>query len=194
MKFVFNPPYASHFGGVFESIIKSGKRAIRAILKNRSVTDLELVTIFCEAENILNSRPLALQNDDQNDFRPLTPAMFLTGRLSGMIFPPNIDLNDFDHRKRWRYVQQASADIWKRWQKEILPTLGPRSKWFKDNPREYQVGDEVLIMEKDLPRYKWRTARISHVYPGRDGRIRVVDCSTAEGSMQTPVHRLIPLT
>ena len=193
VKFYFNPPYASHFGGVFESIIKSGKRAIRAILKDADMTDLELVTVFSLAEDILNSRPLALQNDDQNDFSPLTPAMFLTGRMSGMIFPPNIDSNEFDTRKRWLYVQRAAANIWKRWQKEILPTLGPRGKWFRDN-RDYQQGDQVLVVEKDLPRYKWRTARVTEVHPGRDGRVRVVDLNTADGPMQAPVHRLIPLT
>ena len=59
---------------------------------------------------------------------------------------------------------------------------------------KYKVNDEVLVMEKDVPRYKWKTARVSQVYPGRDGRIRVVDLNSADGSFQAPVHRLIPLS
>ena len=77
--------------------------------------------------------------------------------------------------------------------KEILPTLGQRSKWIKDG-REYQVDDEVLIIDQHAPRYKWQPGRITEVFPGRDGRIRVVKISTENGEIESNVHRLIPLT
>ena len=48
---MFNPPYAPHFEGVFEIMIKSAKRAI---IDNGDVNDEELVTAFCGAE----TRPL----------------------------------------------------------------------------------------------------------------------------------------
>ena len=38
----WNPPSAPHFGGVFEAMIKSSKRAIYAILKDADITDEEL--------------------------------------------------------------------------------------------------------------------------------------------------------
>ena len=113
--------------------------------------------------------------------------------MSRMVFPPTIDTNDFDLRRRWLHVQRISSQIWKRWMKEILPTLGPRSKWIRDG-RDYVVGDEVLIIEKDTPRYKWRTGRVRLVHPGRDDRVRVVELDTEDGPLQTSVHRLIPLT
>ena len=77
--------------------------------------------------------------------------------------------------------------------KEILPTLGPRSKWIRDG-RDYIIGDEVLIIDKDLPRYKWRTGRVTQVHPGRDNRVRVVELDTGDGPMQSSVHRLVPLS
>ena len=56
----FNPPSAPHFGGVFESMIKSAKRALRANLRDASVTDEELQRAICGAESLLNSRPIML--------------------------------------------------------------------------------------------------------------------------------------
>jgi hypothetical protein len=41
----WNPPLAPHFGVVFERMIKSAKRAIKAILGN-AVKDEELLTVF----------------------------------------------------------------------------------------------------------------------------------------------------
>jgi hypothetical protein len=57
----FNPPSAPHFGGVFEAMIKSAKRAIYAILSKADVTDEELQTAFTGAEALINSRPLTYQ-------------------------------------------------------------------------------------------------------------------------------------
>ena len=54
----FNPPSAPHFGGLFEVMIKSAKRALRAILKDADVTDDELQTAMCGAESLLNCRPI----------------------------------------------------------------------------------------------------------------------------------------
>ena len=51
----FNPPCAPHFGGVFEVLIKSAKKAIKAILGDTDVTDKELHTAICGAERLLNS-------------------------------------------------------------------------------------------------------------------------------------------
>ena len=62
IKWTFNPPYAPHFGGVFEIMIKSAKRAITAILKNADVKDEELMTAFCGVEALINSRPLTYQS------------------------------------------------------------------------------------------------------------------------------------
>ena len=39
IKWTFSPPYAPHFGGVFETMIKAAKRAGKAILGNADVTD-----------------------------------------------------------------------------------------------------------------------------------------------------------
>ena len=47
MEWKFNPPSAPHFDGVFEAMIKSAKKAIKAILGNADITDEELHTAIC---------------------------------------------------------------------------------------------------------------------------------------------------
>ena len=86
IKWTFNPPYAPHFGGVFEIMIKSAKRAITAILKNAEVNDEELMKAFCGAEALINSRPLIYQSASVKDNIPLTPNHILHGQLEGHLF------------------------------------------------------------------------------------------------------------
>lgn len=71
IKWKFNPPSAPHFGGVFESMIKSSKKAMRAIFGDASVTDEELQTAIIGAEGQLNSRPITYVSSDVNDLTPL---------------------------------------------------------------------------------------------------------------------------
>ena len=73
----WNPPAAPHFGRVFESMIKSAKRAIAAVLGDAEVNDEELETISVGVESLLNSRPLTTVSDDSNDEPVLTPNHFL---------------------------------------------------------------------------------------------------------------------
>jgi hypothetical protein len=63
----WNPPSALYIGGVFETMIKSAKRAIAAVFPNADVNDEELQTVFTGVESPLNSRPLTTISDDPND-------------------------------------------------------------------------------------------------------------------------------
>jgi len=47
----WNPPLAPHFGGVFESMIKSAKRVISAILRDAEINNEELQTTFVGVES-----------------------------------------------------------------------------------------------------------------------------------------------
>ncbi|XP_046544644.1 uncharacterized protein LOC124254839 [Haliotis rubra] len=106
IKWHFNPPYVPHFGGVFETMIKSAKRAIFAILSTSDVTDEELGTVFTGAEALINSRPLTYQSAHPLDVNPLTPNHFLHGQIGGMFAPESTDETDYHPRKRWRRLQE----------------------------------------------------------------------------------------
>ena len=85
IKWTFNPPYAPHFGGIFETMIKTAKKAIVAILGNSDVTDEELMTAFTGAEALVNSRPLTYQSANPQDDVPLTPNHLLHRQMEGCL-------------------------------------------------------------------------------------------------------------
>lgn len=51
----WNPPLESHFGGVFESLVKVAKKTLKAIVGNAGLTDDELQTVIKEVEALMNS-------------------------------------------------------------------------------------------------------------------------------------------
>ena len=189
----FNPPCAPHFGGVFEALIKSAKKAIKAILGDADVTDEELHTAICGAERLLNSRPITYVSSDPNDLSPLTPSHFLVGEIGGPFAPEALDHEQtYNPRKRWHRVQQLLGQFWKRWRKEFLPSLNVRKKWF--HPRHnLKEGDVVLIVEPNASRREWPLGRVIEAYPGDDGLVRVVKVKVKNKEYLRPVHRLCPL-
>ena len=81
-----NPPLAPHFGGVFQSMIKSAEPAIAAVLPNADVDDEVLQTIFTGVKSLLNSRPQTTISDDPNDKLVLTPNHFIIGQMGEILF------------------------------------------------------------------------------------------------------------
>ena len=188
----FNPPSAPHFGGVFESMVKSAKKAIRAILGEAEITDEELHTAICGAEGLLNSRPITYVSSSPDDLVPLTPSHFLVGHLGEQFAPETSPEEVFNPKKRWRRIQQLITQFWKRWRKEFLPSLNVRGKWF--NPkRELTAGDVVLLVEPNAKRGEWPLGRVIETYRGGDGLIRVVKIRVGDNEYIRPVHRLCPL-
>lgn len=124
----FNPPAAPHQGGVWESLVKCAKRALKAMLKDRTVTEEVLQSAIVEVESLLNSRPLTHLSTDPNDFTPLTPNHFLIGRASPHIPLAVTEEKDLNARRRWIRVQELANHFWRRWIKEYLPTLNQRKK------------------------------------------------------------------
>lgn len=128
VKWHFNPPYAPHFGGVHETMIKSAKKAIHAILGCADITDEELFTAFTGAEALINSRPLTYQSANPKDNTPLTPNHFLHCQVGGTFAPETVDETDYNPKRRWRRIQELVRHLWHRWLREWLPTHNLRKK------------------------------------------------------------------
>ena len=192
IKWTFNPPLAPHFGGVHESMIKSAKRAIYAVLNHADINDEELHSAFVGVEDLLNSRPLTYQSSHPNDALPLTPNQFLHGRIGGEFAPSNVDDLAYSMRKRWRRVQELVRHVWNRWMQEWVPELRRRQKWTTKN-RDFQVGDMVLVIEKDIPRGQWNMGKIENIYPGKDGHVRTVKVKVRGSLYVRPITKLCHL-
>ena len=98
----FNPPSSPWMGGVWEAIIKSVKRALRVITRDRVFKEDSLHTFLCEVESILNKRPLLSVSDDINDYDVLTPYHFLYG--CSPTTESETSNFELDSRKQWRQV------------------------------------------------------------------------------------------
>ena len=74
--------------------------------------------------------------------------------------------------------------------------LHPRRKW-KQEVRNLQEGDLVLLCSKDLPRNCWPLARITRAHVSADGKVLKVEQVTAkDGPARTctrPVNEVILL-
>ena len=191
IKWIFNPPLAPHFGGVFEIMIKAAKRAIYAILNSAHVTDEELMSAFIGAEALVNSRPLTYQSCNPRDVLPLTPSNFLHGELGRSAVPVTVDA-DRHPRNRWRRVQELIRHFWHRWLQEWIPSLSSRKKWTTSN-RDFRVGDVVLMMNSDAVRGHWPLGRVIATHPGKDGHVRVVDVQIGNTVFSRAVTSLCPL-
>ena len=191
VKWHFNPPGAPHFGGAFEAMVKLVKRTLYRTLASASLSDEELQTAFCQAEALINSRPLTPLSSDPRDSPPLTPAHFLIGNVRTEL-EPTADGTESTHQKRWRRLQQVSLAFWRRWVREYLPLLQPRTKWTEARP-DLQEGDIVLLQNSTTPRGEWPLGRITKTFKGEDDRVRVVEVLSKGKLMKRPAVKLVKL-
>jgi len=168
----FNPPSASHYGGIWEREIRSVRKVLSALMKEKptKLTDENLQTFLCEVEFILNNRPITPISSDPNDIEALTPNHILLLR-PGDFLTPDAYSSESTYSKKWKQVQHLSSVFWYRWKKEYVSLLQSRQKWHKST-REHSTGDLVLVIDVNLPRNNWPLARILKMKISEDGRKR----------------------
>ena len=190
----FIPPSAPHMGGLWERMVRTVKKVLLGITGGKVATNMSdemLDTLLCEAEYIVNSRPLTKSSEDINDAGAITPnhLLILSSRVPSA--PGNFDGADL-YRRKWRCVQHLANQFWVRWIREYVPTLQGRSKWSKIE-RDVQVGDLVLIVNENTPRPLWPMALVTEVYPGKDTLVRSAKVRTKSSSFVRPITKLVLL-
>ncbi|CAB0005219.1 unnamed protein product [Nesidiocoris tenuis] len=186
----FNPPSAPWWGGFWERLIGVLKNLLKKVLGRSSVCYEEMLTILCDCEGVINSRPLTYLSQDATDLAPLTPSMFLND--VDEVGTADMDLiESTDLRKRHEYRQKLKQALCQRFRNEYLGQL----KLFANRSKRQNlsVGDMVLVGSDNSKRLDWPLGRVTDLIAGTDGHVRVARIRTAHGALVRPLQRLFPL-
>lgn len=186
----FNPPSAPWWGGFWERLIGILKQLLRKVLGRASLDYEDLLTVICDCETVLNSRPLTYVSNDPHELSALTPAMFLVDQRGFGL--PDYDFVDRSSvYRKLRYKQRLKDDLRLRFRNEYL---GQLRIFYEGKPRgSVKLGDVVLIGNDQDKRMDWPLARVIELIPGKDKQIRLVRLVTSRGQLLRPVQRLYPL-
>ena len=108
------PERSPHFGGLWESAVKSVKNHLKRIVSPVKLTFEEFTTILTQIEACLNSRPLIPNNSDDG-IEVLTPGHFLIGKPVTALPDPQISYRAVSLLRHWHLCQCLVRHFWQRW-------------------------------------------------------------------------------
>lgn len=112
----FNPPSAPHFGGSWERLIQTVKKALRhmaAEWKTRHPCPETLRAALIQIEAMINSRPLTHIPLTNEEDEILTPFHFLIGRGVDALPPVSLDCS-YVSRQQYKLAQHNAKVFWDR--------------------------------------------------------------------------------
>ena len=163
------------WGGFYERLVQTVKRALRKILRRSSATYDELLTVITEIESVVNCRPLCYLYSDEVD-AVLTPSHLINGRrlISRNVVRTDVpDESSQSLNNRVKYLKMLMSHYENRWKKEYLSGLREFQKNENRIPaQQIKIGDVVLIEDEDLPRQRWRLGKVEELITSTDGFVR----------------------
>ncbi len=205
----FITEYAPWQGGVYERMVGVTKSALRKAIGRKFLNRDQLQTLLCEAEAVVNSRPLTYVSEDIGSSAVLRPIDFLIPE--GQIGTPHLDLDNDDPDyvprldskgkllKYWASTQECLQRFWRLFHDEYLPSLRERfdsahRKHKSSRPYTPQEGDVVQVQSEGTSRSEWKLGRIFQIIQGRDEKIRSAEVKMPNGKVLTrPINFLHPL-
>lgn len=189
----FNPPHASHFGGVWERQIRTIRKIMNALLTEQTFSEETLQTLLCEVECIMNNRPLTPVSADLRDGAPITPNHIL--HLESVTLPGGDSprCGDLVGRSQWRRAAYLAECFWRRWRQEYLPLLQERTGPTTRSKANLKSGDVVLMVDNTVPRGVWPLGRVEEVFLGADGRVRTVRVRCRGTNYIRPITKLVKI-
>ncbi|XP_053967349.1 uncharacterized protein LOC128868835 [Anastrepha ludens] len=186
----FNPPAAPHMGGAWERLIRTTKAVLHKISPSQRFSDESLRSALLEVEMIINSRPLTYLSLDYEDQEPITPNHFLLGSSNGA--KPFCKPEEISLKMNLRQSEMFANLFWRRWVREMIPSLTRRSKWF-EKVKPISEGDIVLIVDENAERNTWLKGIVVETTMAKDGQVRRAKVKTRQGVLERPAVKLAVL-
>ena len=90
-------------------------------------------------------------------------------------------------------LEQVKDTFWDHWSKEYLPELIYYAQSRNTNVKDIEIGDVVLI-ESNKDRGKWKLGKIEKLLIGKDGKIRAAEVKTEKKTLiKRAIQKLYPL-
>jgi hypothetical protein len=195
-------------GGFYERLVGVVKNSLRMSIRRKLLSWTDFVTLLTETEAIVNSRPITHVGDDVDSrFRVLRPCDFLLNNgVPTSDLPENREVNptSFGDTGKllvalWKHRCRTLERLWGYWYEEYLLSLRERSKPFHHSGRSDSkshpfLNQIVLLTDTDVPRGKWKLARVIRLIPSRDGHVRSAEVKLWNGvRLRRAINHLIPL-
>ncbi|GFT49825.1 integrase catalytic domain-containing protein [Trichonephila clavipes] len=148
----------------------------------------EFLTIITQIKGILNSRSIIPLSEDIDDLELLTSGNFLIGRSISSISEPNLLEKKENSHSRWQKLAKSFQHVWTKWSRDYLNNLQQRNKWqfYKDNVKL----NTMVLMNYNLRVNKWSLGRFTKLFPGTDGKFRVMEIKTNMGNIKCSIGKV----
>ena len=137
----------------------------------------------------MNQRPIGRIPNDPDDGSYLCPNDMLLGRATSTV-PQGPFRETRNPRHRVEFVQKIVDIFWRRWTRDVFPSLVPRKKWNAEK-RTVRVDDIVIMEDSNSVGGNCTIGRIINVYPGKDGRVLNVKIKTSTSEYKRPITKIV---
>lgn len=103
IEWVFIPPRAPSFGGLWEAAVKTAKSSLAKTLGSTQLSFEDFATVLTQVEANMNSRPLTSLSNDPRELNVLTPGHFLIG--TSLLSLPEPDYTGIPSNRLHHYQQ-----------------------------------------------------------------------------------------
>ena len=192
IEWTFNLSRAPWWGGQFERLVGVVKQSLQKSVGRALLTFAELSEVLLDVEVALNGRPLSHVEDD-HELPTLTPNGLLYPQCNTIpILKPHHE--DFDLRKRAKYLENCKRAMWNRWTSEYVRGLRERHNLkHKSKKLNLTKGDVVIIKGDEKDRNYWKLGIVLNLIVGRDGEVRAAKLRAGRGVLERAIQQLYPL-
>ena len=203
MRWIRNPPAASHMGDIWESQIRSAHLVLSSLIwtHGKLLDEESLLALVGETEGMLDLWPLTVEiiSNPTSDL-PLAPSNILTVKSKVAMPPPgDFSRSDLCCWERWHCVQHITNEFWSCWRKVYLKSLQSHIKW-QSGKINFSIGDIVLVLQDKSVCNQWPMARVIQVFKDSNGyvwsmELRIGKTNSDEGDriLERPVSKIVLL-